>query len=411
MNAVQKKPNPRLLQGLTILMAGFLIQVVLGGVYAWSGVGQSLKLTYNWPSFQIELIFGLCIGIFALGTIATGRLIHTLGPRLLGLISAILFAAAYLLAWLSQGNYSLILIALGPVLGLATAFGYVCPLSVAVQWFPHHKGLVTGLSVAGFGGGAIINTIALKSLAASSSDILNTLLFMGLISAFIIAASATILRFPPKKPSPKAVPVANHHATARLPAIREPEQHFFRTGLFWSLCIAMFLGTFGGLIVIGSVVPLSGEFGFAQLAPFAQGLVAAGNALGRLFWGAMVDRFGTRAIFVSYIISAGAMLLLVAGPVSPVIFLVAVFFIGMQFGACLVVFATFTEKVYGPGAIARVYPLIFAWYGLAAIIGPPSGGLVHQALGSYLPVIMTLVIMPLAGFLVLKRGTQVLSHQ
>ncbi|MFT5422714.1 MAG: OFA family oxalate/formate antiporter-like MFS transporter [Phycisphaerales bacterium] len=40
---------------------------------------------------------------------------------------------------------------LGFLAGAGIGFAYVCPLAALVKWFPEHKGLVSGLAVAGFG--------------------------------------------------------------------------------------------------------------------------------------------------------------------------------------------------------------------------------------------------------------------
>jgi hypothetical protein len=37
------------------------------------------------------------------------------------------------------------------LLGIA----YIVPIATSIRWFPDHKGLVTGVAVAGFGGGRI----------------------------------------------------------------------------------------------------------------------------------------------------------------------------------------------------------------------------------------------------------------
>ncbi len=139
---------------ILVLGAGILMQICLGTIYAWSFFGLQLRETYGLGSAHTEFIYGLGIGVFAFGTIITGRLVYRIGPRSMSLISAVLFALAFGGASLTGSSYPGLLITLSPVLGLAIAFGYVCPLSTAVGWFPHHKGMVTGLAVMGFGGGA-----------------------------------------------------------------------------------------------------------------------------------------------------------------------------------------------------------------------------------------------------------------
>jgi OFA family oxalate/formate antiporter-like MFS transporter len=45
---------------------------------------------------------------------------------------------------------------IGFLAGAGIGFAYVCPIAALVKWFPEHKGLVSGLAVAGFGFGAYL---------------------------------------------------------------------------------------------------------------------------------------------------------------------------------------------------------------------------------------------------------------
>lgn len=44
----------------------------------------------------------------------------------------------------------------GALFGTGVGLGYVAPLVCGYQWLPTHKGVVSGVVVAGFGGGAVI---------------------------------------------------------------------------------------------------------------------------------------------------------------------------------------------------------------------------------------------------------------
>ncbi len=44
----------------------------------------------------------------------------------------------------------------GFLAGAGMGFAYVCPIAALIKWFPEHKGLVSGVAVAGFGFGAYL---------------------------------------------------------------------------------------------------------------------------------------------------------------------------------------------------------------------------------------------------------------
>ncbi|MBD3394104.1 MAG: MFS transporter, partial [Chitinivibrionales bacterium] len=127
-----------------VLVAGCLIQTVLGGIYAWSTFVPYLIKDYGLSTGQCGFIFGVTILTFASTMIFTGRVLIKKGPRFTALIAAGLFTSGYLFASMSGGSFALLLLSLGGIVGIGIGFGYVCPLSVGMKWFPDKKGLVTG---------------------------------------------------------------------------------------------------------------------------------------------------------------------------------------------------------------------------------------------------------------------------
>ncbi|WP_028973309.1 MFS transporter [Spirochaeta cellobiosiphila] len=373
-----------------VLISGILMQIILGSVYAWSVVGKALRADYHLLSWQTELIYGIAIGVFACGTIITGRLLRVWGPKVLAIISAILFGLSFLLASFSQGHFIVLLLSLGILLGVGIAFGYVIPLSTAVAWFPHHKGLVTGLAVMGFGGGAIGASKFFNTLMAHNLNILQALLYFGILGAVILVIGSIFQAFPPSE----AKDIEKTSFELSLPKGR----------LFWYLAISMFLASLGGLIVIGKVTSLADYYGYTAIATVALTLVTLGNATGRLLWGYLFDHLGAKSLLISTLLMTLGFLCLLASPISPVLFLIGVALTGLQFGATLVLFAAYSSRYFGIKAMAEVYPFIFAHYGIAAIIGPALGGLVYDILGSYTALMAGLTIIPVIGLVIYLGG-------
>ena len=44
----------------------------------------------------------------------------------------------------------------GVLAGIGLGFGYIVPVATLVKWFPDKRGMITGIAVAGFGGGALV---------------------------------------------------------------------------------------------------------------------------------------------------------------------------------------------------------------------------------------------------------------
>jgi len=368
-----------------VLMAGVLTQIILGSIYSWSEIAANLSSQWNLESWQTQLMYGMSIAVFSFGTIITGPMVRKYGPRRMTFFSALGFAGAFSLAWLSQGSFIILLPAIGLGVGAAMALGYVVPLSTATAWFPRQKGTVTGLAVMGFGGGAILTSRFIRMLSAQGWDIFHILLVLGISGGAVLAFAAIFQSFPDEKDN------LSKKDTSSVLAISKA----LRKKVFWGLWFVMFLSTIGGLIVIGSAVSIAREWKLETVAPLAVSAIAVGNAFGRLLWGKLLDVLGHKAIPTSLVLMAlGFSFILFAGQ-NQAIFLLGILLSGLQFGSALVIYAAFTEELFGSGAISKIYPFIFAAYGIAALVGPTIGGVIFDLRGSYRPVMIMSLVFPL----------------
>jgi OFA family oxalate/formate antiporter-like MFS transporter len=257
-----------------------------------------------------------------------------------------------------------------------------------VQWFPNHKGLVTGISVAGFGGGAVVLSSLAEYWLGHGVDVLVVLRWVGLAWGGVIVLAAL----------PLHAPAGGHVGRSEhLGSIRRRLGDRF----FLALLAGMFCGTFAGLLVIGNLKPiaLAGGIGPVQAAA-AISLFAVGNAAGRISWGWIADRIGERSIWMSLVLLAGAVAPLLAVGSSPVGFMAVTALIGFGFGACFVVYAAAVAHRYGPAMVGKLYPLVFLAYGLAGITGPALGGWLYDATGQYTHAILASVGILLVGLVI-----------
>lgn len=385
-----------------VLCAGFMFQMILGGIYAWSEFVPLLKADYGLTASQCGFIFGATIAVFTTVMIPAGRFMQRHGARLTASIGALLFAAGYVAASMSQGNFLLLLMSLSLVTGAGIGFGYICPLTVAMQWFPDKKGVVTGVSVAGFGGGAVLLSIVAEYLHVDLGlDVLSVFGFIGLGCGLVALLSAQLLREAPGGAKSRSADRRDAIAPGTLASRR-----------FLLLCLGMFCGTFAGLLVVGNLKPMAMSLGLgSSTATVAISVFALGNAMGRIGWGQVHDRFGSRLTMVLSQAFLGLSMLLFLLPPAPVLVLAAVLLTGIGFGGCFVVYASAVVELFGISLFPRLYPVCFLWYGLAALIGPPLGGILADATGSYgisiaMSVLLVLITVPLTWILFQRQKIQ-----
>jgi MFS transporter, OFA family, oxalate/formate antiporter len=370
-----------------VLTTSVMIQLCLGGLYAWSSFVPALHDKHGLTTAQTQLIFGLLIAVFTVAMVFAGRLLDRTGPRLVAIIGGLCFGVGYVIASFSHDNFWLLLGGIGVVSGIGTGFGYVCPLATCVQWFPNHKGLVTGISVAGFGGGAVVLSGVAEYWLGQGVDVLVLLRWVGLVWGGVIVLAAL----------PLHAPVGGHIGSSEhLGSIRRRLGDRF----FLALLAGMFCGTFAGLLVIGNLKPLALSDGIGAVqAAAAISLFAVGNAAGRITWGWIADKLGEKSIGLSLLLLAGAVAALLAVGSHAIAFMAITALIGFGFGACFVVYAAAVAHRYGPAMVGKLYPLVFLAYGLAGITGPALGGWLYDATGQYTHAILASTGILLVGLI------------
>jgi len=386
-------------RGWVVLVASIVMQMCLGGVYAWSIFVAPLREEYGLTTAQTQIIFGVIIGAFTAAMVFAGRLQEARGPRLAAVIGALMFGAGWVFASFSGGSFPLVLIGIGIIGGIGIGFCYVCPLASCVKWFPNLKGFVTGLAVAGFGGGGVLLSFVAGRLIDKGSSVLEVFRTIGLIYGAILLACAALLSVPNSSSQSRA------GGDISLGGV-------FRQSRFWSLVIGMFCGTFAGLMVIGNVKPIGISAGLSsEQAGAAISALAVGNAFGRICWGFIYDRIGWIAIPLSLASLCTAVVVLLPSAASGAAFSLASAFVGFGFGSCFVVYAAQVASYYGHSAVGNIYPIIFLSYGLSGILGPTAGGLLFDRTGSYLSAMLVSAVMIVAGIvsvsLIAKRSAAV----
>jgi OFA family oxalate/formate antiporter-like MFS transporter len=375
---------------LTVL-ASFIIMLCIGSVYAWSIIAAELIQHYGFSAAQSQIIFGLIIAVFPTAMIFVGQLGKKMAFRKLSYISGLLFFVGYFLAGYSQGSFLIIFLGIGIISGVATAFGYWVCLTSPVQWFPEKKGLITGIAAAGFGLGAVFMSEIAEILLRSGYDVLQLLTFVGISYGIIIIFFSNFI----------------YQVESNFDSSDEPVKvaNFVNTKIFRKLTLGIFLGTFAGLLIIGSLKIIGGQYEVSsQVLIHGVALFAFSNFLGRLSWGFLSDKLGSSlTIFFALMVQSLAIISLNLVTLTDTTYLLLAFFVGFGFGGNFVLFARETAQVYGLKNLGLVYPYVFLGYAVAGIAGPFSGGYLYDLSGSFFYAIILASVMSLLGSLLFLK--------
>jgi OFA family oxalate/formate antiporter-like MFS transporter len=142
------------------VLGGFLLHLVLGTLYMFANITTYITahlrnyeptVTYD----DMILVFATSIGVQGVFMLIGGIIETSIGAKYTCLLGSYILVFGILLSSQAK-SYLEILIFYGAFFGVGLGLAYSPPISASAKWFPAHKGLVTGIIISGFGGGAFI---------------------------------------------------------------------------------------------------------------------------------------------------------------------------------------------------------------------------------------------------------------
>lgn len=320
----------------------------------------------------------------ALGAPLLGRLTDLWGFKPVFALSASCVVAIELgLALFGQsGTHMAIGVALLGFVGVGTtALTVTRPVNAH---FDTYRGRALGLVVVGVSITTMLVPILLQAVMDAYGWRGGMIALAGIAGG--VGLPAVLLLVPPER---KAV------ADPAVPRPR-PDWSFLRTRDFWLMTGANMIAGVATAGFVGQLSPIVQEEGLsAAIGAVALSAFAAGQFVGRLGGGWLLDRYNPLRVAVLLIlIPSSGFLFLIGSSGMALVVLLAAALIGLQQGGELDVFAFFTARRFGMARYGTVYGALngFGWIGNAA--GVIGVGLLHDRFGSYLPgqVVATILL-------------------
>lgn len=346
------------------------------------------KHYYGFSGTQAQGVFSIGLMVYAIVMIFAGRWQDRVGPRIVALCGGLLLASAYALASFAGTAFWNIVLTIGVIGGAGIGFGYVCPIAACVKWFPDLKGVITGLAVAGFGGGAylFIKLAGAWGGLLPAEGVPGTFLTYAGIFVVVITAGALLLRNPPPGWIPDGWQPGAAGGAGRIAAREFTQRETLGSPSFWLLWLAFACASSCGLMVISSLKDFGvREGGLSEAeAEGALGLLAIFNALGRIVWGSVSQRLTPRRTLVVVSLLQALMVVSLIELGSKVWTLeVAACWVGFHFGGNLALFPLLTAEYFGTKNLGANYGLVFTAYGVGGVLGPILAGQVWDTVHSY----------------------------
>ena len=374
----EKKP---MLRGEWLyVFLGLVIMMMLGTVYSWSVFRLPVEELYSVGAAQSGLPYMTALLFYSLFMFLTGRYFKGWSPRATILVGSLLVSAGWILSAFAP-NIQVLTVTYGVISGAGVGIAYGAPLAVVTRWFPEKKGLVIGLVLLGVGLSPLV-TAPLARMLVEQYGVARTFLVLGIVFGMLLPMLSMPFKYPE---SEGAEGGGSSGVSAGARDVTSAEM--MKSANFKGLYLNFIIGTMIGLMMIGLTSSIGTELiGMAQkdVVLFIS-IFAVFNGIGRPVFGWLTDRLSAKtAMLLSYaqiITAAGLMLSAKNGSIG--LFAVAFAIFWFNVGGWLAIAPTATNNMYGPKHYSQNYGIVFTAYGIGAVLGVSSSGLLLDAFQNY----------------------------
>lgn len=380
-----------------IAVAGVIIQIALGAVYAWSVFRIPLTKAFGWTISQVTFAFTLAILTLGFASFVGGLWMRRSGPRVVAIAAGIFYGAGIFLASFSAGHLYWLYFTYGILAGIGLGLGYIVPVATLVKWFPDRRGMITGIAVAGFGAGALI-TAPIASRLIASVGVLKTFAILGIAYFIAVTIPAFFMKDPP----------ADYHPAGWTPSAAQQKQRSaktytlpeaMRTWQWYALWALLFLNTTAGISIISQAAPMTQEITgrSAAVAAGLVGIISIANGAGRFLWAWFSDLIGRRWVFLAMFAIQAILFFFMPRIQSFPSFTVVCFVILLCYGGGFGTMPAFAADYFGAENVGSIYGLMLTAWGFAGLFGPMLIASIRQSTGRYSHALTVIAIVMLCS--------------
>ncbi len=384
-------------------IVGVIVLLFAGLVYAWSVLSTPIAAEFtDWSKAQLSMTFTIVMIMFCIGSLLCGLLSGKLSAKMSVRIGAVLFLLGFFLASRTQ-SLAMLYIGFGVLCGLSSGLCYNAVMSTMVRWFPDRPGLISGVLLMGFGGGSfIIGKLYQAWTPVEIGGWRASFLVMGIIifvvlaicSFFFVAPGADFVA--PAAKNGKAAVKAAGKEYKPLEMVKKPS--------FWLYYVWAIALSAAGLALISQASSVVWEASASQTAGAVAtivGLISICNALGRVLFGGMYDKYGRslsmQLVNILFIITSGVLILALTAK-SVVVVIIGFILGGLAYSGITPTNSAFCRAYFGPAN----YPVNFSLINsnlIFASFGSTISGALFDASGSYNATFFLIIGLAVVGIL------------
>ena len=383
-------------------IVGVIVLLFAGLVYAWSVLSTPIAAEFTgWTKAQLSLTFTLVMILFCIGSLLCGLLAGKLSAKNAVRVSAVLFLAGFFIASRCQSPITLYL-GFGLLCGLASGLAYNGVMSTMVKWFPDKPGLISGVLLMGFGGGSfLIGKLYQAWTPAGIGGWRTSFVVLGIICCVVLAVCSFFFVAPG---ADFTVPAGKGGRAVAAPREDIKPAVMLKRPAFWLYYVWAIAVSAAGLALIsqasGVVWEASADQTAASVATIV-GLISICNAVGRVLFGGMYDKFG-RSLSMQLVnglfILTSVVLLLAMSSRSVLVVIIGFVIGGLAYSGVTPTNSAFCRAYFGPTSYPVNFPLINSNL-IFASFGSTISGALYDASGSYSSTFFLIIGLAVAGVL------------
>ena len=368
-----------------IAIAGVVIQVALGAVYAWSVFRIPLTENYGTSVSAVNLTFSIAILSLGFAAFFGGLLMARVGPKIVAILSGVLYGSGIFLASFADNSLTVLYLTYGLLAGIGIGLGYIVPIATLVKWFPDKRGFITGVAVAGFGAGALV-TAPIARYLVGSVGLFPTFAILGILYLVMVIGGALFLKNPPEGWKPEGWEPPPAEATTDRSGIDYSLGGALKTWQWYALWALLFLNVTAGIAIISEASPMAQEITGVEplVAAGLVSIISIANGAGRFLWAWLSDAIGRKWVFLTmYLLQAVLFFLIPTIGGTYFVLAVLAFIIVSCYGGGFGTMPAFNADYFGSKNVGTIYGLMITAWGFGGVLGPLLISRVVDATGSY----------------------------
>lgn len=358
-----------------LLVLGVILLLFLGLIYGWSIFRSPLQSEFGWTDSQASLTFSISMMTFCLGGLVGGIINKGKNGFRINLIAAAVLLA---IGFFSASNIQSLMgiyLSYGVCCGFGVGLGYNTAISTIVKWFPDKQGLISGITLMGFGfGSMILGTVAGAMIQSMGWRV--TFRIFAVAFAIVMVVGALLLR---NAGAEFVAYLSQGSSKAVTPAVEEVGAAvMLRRRNFWIYFVWAIILSAAGLAIINSSAPYAQLFVGENLTLAASiaGIVSIANGVGRVIFGGMFDKIGYRlTMLIDCVVFVVASLVLMASfaTKSMPVLVIAFILIGLAYGGVTPTNSAFIAYFFGRENYAVNFPIVNLNLIFASFLRPHGG--------------------------------------